>query len=737
VPREALRDFLYRFIAYVKSRRLYPPGHERLTKQLETWAEASESILASAGRVSLFIQPEAIFVSGEKFDATDRFTGEFAPELVKRLIRYISVERGAGPAELAALAEPLLLEPEALVQAGGARAVLAKAGVAHILVIEFSYDMGSYVASEADVEVARTLAHFERGVLPEQYVLRRLSELEVSAEEKERLGQLLLEPEVARRLATLTETLGQFAIQSQAEVHTSDLMLFVVRSLTQAEEESGEVSPQNAARVVSHLLDRVQERLFVVLADPHEREHRQILSQVAKQMLSPPEALLHWLAPDVDRLSLTLSGDLAELLKAIFSRAESGRRRIRFGETAVETLEAPDEAGGEKPVHVEKTPEETLDIADLGRQLEALQAQLADRRFSLGLASVGRAHIDILLELISREQDQAGRERLLRELGRAVGEQLATGGAEEILRLAERVLSEESLLSDEELDVFLLTPDVLRQALREYLGGEARWEVALHRMTERRQASFADALGRVALDAEKPYPLTSLERFIGPCQQELIVWLEQQLAAAGGPGAPGARTDGGTPAGRPSAPASGGTPKETQPAAPVERVVSLVLGCRTVRAVPLVEQLLGQAAPEGRRALLRHLVRIGDARAVSALTDQLLTGDASARQDILYLLGESREPLAEEALLTVAAKPHWRRGQLAERLTALSSLGRSAGARSVPLLRSLAQSWLLKVTPGGRRMRTAATDACRAVEARLEKERAEAGPSAMRASVDG
>jgi hypothetical protein len=698
VPREALRDFLYRFIAYVKSRKLYPPGHERLTKQLETWAEASESILASQGRVSLFIQPDAIFVSGERFGAEDRFTGEFAPELVKRLIRYISIDRGAGAEELAALAEPLLLEPEALAEAGGARAVLAKAGVAHILAIEFSYDMGSYVASEADVEVARTLAHFERGVLPEQYVLRRLSELDVSAEEKERLGQLLLEPEVARRLATLTETLGQFAIEGEAEVHTSDLMLFVVRSLTQAEGDLGPVGPENAGRLVSHLLDRVQERLFVVLADPHERERREVLSQVAKQMLSSPEALLHWLAPDVDRLSLTLSADLAELLKAIFSRAGSGRRRIRFGETALGTLEAPDEAGGEKPVHVHEAPEEKLDIADLARQLEALRGTLAGRRFSLGLESVGRAHIDILLELIRREEDRAGRERLLRELGRAVGGQLASGGGSEVLRLAERVLSEESLFSDEELDVFLLTPDVLRQALREYLAGESRWEVALHRMTERRQASFADALGRVALEADEAYPLTSLERLIGPCQQELITWLEQRLAPA-------------------------------EEAPPIDRVVSLVLGCRTVRAVPVVEGLLGQAAPEARRALLRHLVRIGDARAVSALTDQLLTSDASTRQDILYLLGESPEPLAEEALLHVAARPHWRRGQLAERLTAVFSLGRCGGERAVPLLRSLAQSWLLKVVPGGSRVRRGATAALRAVEARLEQKRAEAEPS--------
>jgi len=704
VPREALRDFLYRFVAYVKSRKLYPAGHERLAKQLESWAAAVETILASQDRVSLFVQPDAIFVSGQKFAGDDRFTAEFAPELVKRLIRYISIDRGVTAEELAALAEPLLLEPEALTEAGGARALLANAAVAHILVIEFSYDMGAYVASEADVEVARTLAHFERGLLPEQYVLRRLAELQVNTEEKARLGQLLLEPEVARRLGSLTETLGQFALEGEADVHTSDLVLFVVRSLSQAEQDLGAVSPQNAARLVSHLLGRVQERLFAVLADPREREHRGVLSQVAKQMLSSPEALLHWLAPDVDRLSLTLSADLAELLKAIFSRAESGRRRMPFGETALGTLEAPDEAGGKPPLHIEHSPEAAVDIPALARQLDDLHGGLAGRRFALGLESVGRAHIDILLELISREPSPAGRERLLRELGRTVGAQLTGGDGREILRLAERVLSEDGLLSDEELDVFLLTPDVLRQALREYLAGETRWEVALHRMTERRQASFADALGRVVLEAEEAYPLANLERFISPCQEELLTWLRERLRAGG-----------------PSVVAGTRIPAPTEAPAPVERVVSLVLGCRTVRAVPLVEQLLHQAGPEARRALLRHLVRIGDARAVSALTDQLATGDASTRQDILYLLGESSQPLAEETLLQVAVHFHWGKRQLAERLTALSSLARSAGERSLGPLRALARSWTLKVVPGGRQVRERAAAALRAAEARQEK----------------
>ena len=71
-PREVLRDFLYRGIAYVKARKLYPPGHERLAKQLANWLEAAEAVFTHQEEISFFVQPEAIFVSGEEFGADDR-----------------------------------------------------------------------------------------------------------------------------------------------------------------------------------------------------------------------------------------------------------------------------------------------------------------------------------------------------------------------------------------------------------------------------------------------------------------------------------------------------------------------------------------------------------------------------------------------------------------------------------------------------------------------------------------
>ena len=129
-----------------------------------------------------------------------------------------------------------------------------------------------------------------------------------------------------------------------------------------------------------------------------------------------------------------------------------------------------------------------------------------------------------------------------------------------------------------------------------------------------------------------------------------------------------------------------------------------------------------EVGPEARRALLRLLVRIEDARAVSALADHLLTSDRETRRDILYLLGQSSQPLAEETLLAVAARWHWLGGRLSERLTALSSLARCGGERAVPVLRRLARSWLLRLTPGGRQVRRRAAEALRAVEARLASE---------------
>ena len=694
-PREVLRDFLYRFIAYVKARKLYPPGHERLTKQLESWLEAAEAVFAHQEEVSLFVQPEAIFVSGQKFGADDRIASEFAPELVKRLVRYVTVEPGVTGEELAALGEPLLLEPEALRQAGGARSLLAEAGVSHVLVIEFSYDMGSYVTSEEEVEVVRILARYERGVLPEQYVLRRFGELQVSAEEKQRLGQLLQDPGAAGRLGSLAELVSRFAVGGEAEVHTSDLVLYVVRSLTQVERElDQEVTGQDSARVFSHLLDRVQERLMVALANPGEVERREVLSRVARQMMSSPEELIRWLSPDADRTAVALSPDLAELLKAIFSRAESGRRRVRFGEGVLRTLEAPEEEPSDAPVpRTERAEDRQVDLAELARRFAELREQLGDRRFALDLGAVVPAHIDILLELLKHENEPVARERILRELSTFVGQRLARtdrGGS----RLADRVLGESAHIDAADLEVLLLAPQVCRQALREFLGGEARWESALTRVAERHQVSFAAALGGLVVEAESAYPLAPLSDFLSACQDELVDWLQHRL-----------------------------DDEEHPP--PLDRVVSLTLACRNIRAAPLVERLLGEAGPQGRRALLRLLVQMNDARAVSSLSDQLLTSGRQTRQDILYLLGESSQPLAEEALLVVATRSHWPGRRLEERLTALSSLARCATERSLGRLRRLAGSWLLGLTAGGRQVRERAGGAVRMVEGRLAAGQAE------------
>lgn len=688
VPREALRDFLYRFIAYVKARKLYPPGHDRLRKQLESWLTATRAILEGSEEVRLFVQPGAVFVNGEEFGAGDRIASEFAPELVKRLIRYVAVQRGVEAEELAALAEPLLLEPEALRQAGGARAMLAEAGVAHLLLIEFSYDMGSYVASAEDVEVARTLARYEAGGLPEQYVLRRLGELGVGEQERRRLAQLLIQPEVAGRLSSLAEALGRFGKASRTEVHTSDLVLYVVRNLAQAEEELGGLGPREAAQAFIYLLDRLQERLLLALADREGRSRREVLTRVAQRMMSSPEELMRWLSPGSERLSVTLSPDLAELLKVIFSKAESGRRRIRFGDTVLKTLESSEEVEPEPSERTPRAEVREVRTAEVARRFNQLRAELGPTRFTLEEQAVTSAHLDVLLELLRRESQPAARERILRELAAVIGRNSAQGAP---WRLAQRLLGGRVDLQEQELEILLRSPSVAVLALEEFLDGEARWEPVLRGVAARQQAGFAEALARLVLEAPEAPPLSRLQGFIDICQDGLVDWLTARF-------------------------------QEPEVRGRMERVVSLVLACRTIRVVPLAERLLPEVGPEARRALLHLLVRIEDARAVSALADHLLTSDRETRRDILYLLGQSSQPLAEETLLAVAARWHWLGGRLSERLTALSSLARCGGERAVPVLRRLARSWLLRLTPGGRQVRRRAAEALRAVEARLASE---------------
>jgi hypothetical protein len=149
-----------------------------------------------------------------------------------------------------------------------------------------------------------------------------------------------------------------------------------------------------------------------------------------------------------------------------------------------------------------------------------------------------------------------------------------------------------------------------------------------------------------------------------------------------------------------------------------------------VRVIPLLERLLKMATPETERVLCQQLVRIDDPRAVDLLGQRLRSGPPALRRDLLYLLGQSSQPAAEELLLEVAGRNHLFRDALQDRLTAVSALGRRGGPLALRRLQEMARRWTLSILPGGRELRSRMLEAAAGIEERSWSRRAENGKQA-------
>jgi len=722
VGRDLLRDFLYRFIACLKARRLYPPGHARLKKQLDAWFEVTEAILAEQTRLSIFVQPEAIFVNGEEFAGgpsldpgagrdgragaarSDPIVAEVIPEFVKRFLRYIALERGVTRQELEALTDLLLVEPEELGDAGGARAYLSEHAGGHVRLIEYEYDMASYADDEEELETTRTRELFYEGLLPEQRVVHRLRELSASSEEKQVLSMFLKTPAVADRLRELVDVMkevgGSDGGRSAADLHVSDLIIHVVRRLARAS-ESGDIDLAQSIDAFVALLEQLRTHLQAALAEAEGDKGRAMLQHVAKQMLSSPEALLHWATSKPGQPTVAVSSDLAEVLKLIFTREDSGPRSFTFGDTELQPLDVSEPEVIEQEAPKPRPPPPGTDVTELAKRFQAIEEELRDRRLHMDLSKLGTSYLSVLLELLAHEKDPGARRRLLEELQKVLeleAQQSQQGGGSRPVGLFERATAG---LDKQERRALLAVPAIFSVALRELLQGNRRWSRALEEVAREHKAMAAEALGQLVLESEEPVQVHALDDLIFECEGELLDWVYRRLDDEGEP-------------------------------PPIQRLVALCSACQEVRVIPLVERLLGLAAPQAKRALYRLLVELDDPRAVELLTRQFRAGDAATREDILYLLGQSSQPAAESTLLEVALRNHLLGGGLRERLTAITALAHCGGELALTELGQMVHRWTLNFLPGGWTVRSRALEAISNIEDRLWTRRVES-----REPVDG
>jgi len=192
------------------------------------------------------------------------------------------------------------VQPEELRAAGGPTPMLEGLGAVRVRVFEFAFDMDQYAEQQERRHTIGLLVPFHDGEEAEAYIHDRLKELNLSPGENRKLQQLLAREEIREKLKTMQRLMGRVSAGAGEEIRTSDMLLYLVRSLHQMESGLEGVDETNLARVFSHLFDHVNRHLSTTLEDARDMPHRKVLDRVARQTISSPKALIEWLEAPLD-----------------------------------------------------------------------------------------------------------------------------------------------------------------------------------------------------------------------------------------------------------------------------------------------------------------------------------------------------------------------------------------------------------------------------------------------------
>lgn len=706
-----LREFLRRLLGYVKSRKLYPPGHARPVAQLDAWHRAAVEILAAVPELTLYVEPDALIIAGRRLDDREPFAAELTAEFIRRLVRHVAAAPGVRAEDLAAVADILLLDPAELKARGGAAAVIAGANAAAITVMEFSYDMQRYVEDPSDVELVRTLARCNAAGKPEE-VLGKFAEQRVSADERRLLKELLADGAIREKLGALGALVGGSdaaaeGVRATTQVRASDVLLLLVRELGAASADGAELTLPRKAQIAA-LLDRMKTDLASAAVRAAVASQEQTLSTVATTLFGSRDAVRHWLSDS--RSVRTQNGEgSAEALRAIFSRTGGAARSIRLGTSVMTTLEVPGAAPAAAPAAAPgmtpaappgKAPAAAppakragvppdATIADVVRGLAALTEKCNGAMLRLDPAKVKLGHRDTLLALVEREQDAAARDGIGRRLAAFLNRNLESDAQEGAALMTGVTEAGGMMLRDSDRTILAEEPAVCTWALGRLIdANEMVWYVALRAVAKRARAVFAQAFGTLLLTRSAEMPEARLQEFCPLCDEDLCRFLAMKVAAE-------------TRSGR------------------LERIVGCVLACGSPAAVDAIERLFPRVGSDARHRLITRLIEIDNREALRVLSCELATADLHVRVTIIKMLGYSTNTMAEEILADQLRGGRAGKADIEEQQACLGSLRRLGTARCLDVVRAISGDWRLFFSAKGRELRAQARSVAETVQARL------------------
>ena len=689
--REEASKFLNHFIAFVKARKLYAEGHARLVHRMGEWKKACATLHDRFDEIDMLIKSNSIYVNRFLFELDTPLLTAFAPELIRRLIRFISIGPGVMEDELNALAELLLEDPETLAARGGARSALRARHPEHIRLYEFSYDMENTMDSEEDFELVRLLARYEYGEDAEGYVIGRLNQMNAAPKDRARLRRLLSSKVLSRDLEKLRELIDETTTCADLGVHASDLLIHLVKSLEPYESLFDQEGDHFLEKILEAVVRGLRERLEDTRSTSSPKAdlpRKELLDQVAERTLSTPAVLIEWLSLDVNGLGLELSDRQSDALKTIFARPEGENRKIRFGNTEIEALKiTPTRSSRPAPSKRDDLP--TADTLEgIAEAFDDLASVVKGSCFRLQADYRGAPHLDTLIELYLHEKKPEARARIHLEMAEFLTRCLADQDTQKVLpddwtsRLRKG-------LNPSDLPLLFRTSSLCEVILRRHLEGGEDWGVVLGEVSKEESAAFAGALGRILTREDSTVTVADVADYIPHCQDKLVSWLFNVLNG-------------------------------DEPPPPHEKIMVLLGTVHSERIVPLVEIYLKDLDPDDGFDLLEHLIAIDTPQAARVVCAQLARADEITRESVIHLLGRSRQSIAEQTLMRLLEAPSiWSWKNAHETMAALNALKLCGTEKSLVVIEALIRRWWMVLTSPGRQTRNLARETLTEVNERI------------------
>jgi len=696
-------DFLKYFIAYIKTRRLYPPGHDRVKNQSKLLFEAIDKIFSSQDSISFLIHPKSITVCGVVFDDKDQNISQFAPEFIKRQIRYMIIENGVTQKEIDSLIQLMLMDPIEIQEAGGAVTILDQEETHHILLFEFSYDMNSFIKSDDDFDTIKTLIQYAHGPTTKSYILKRLNEMDLNDEHHGRLKKLVQEEDIKYELSALHDLFGAMPSEVKNNIHTSDFLLQLMGCFNKSPCSVEKIKDSDITRIFKCVLNRLHGKLQGFL-DPEtdlsdieglegfeDIPHEQLLEKIVRNLISSPKSLVQWLSMDEKHFEVKLSSNQNAILKSIFSVPEDGRRKIRFGKTTLETLESPSSNGSESldldldQINIEPAPLKEMETLFL-----KLKQEFSSVHINLAKPPHPIIYIDTILEMIGLEKDWYSKARIIEELERFLNRRMGDKTDRAHLDCLKKIVSK---LKDSDITCLLKSSAMYRLILNKYLHGETQWKKALLQPENRRPSTIVSCIGKMIMEDTNPPQEISLKEFLLPYQEKMVNWMISYI-------------------------------NNNPPPYPIERIIPVIQICNTSRVVTLTNLLFENMSMLDCQPLIESLILAGNPHTIRSVIMLHEKVDKSSRIYIYQQLRKSSHPAAEQLFLKVA---DFRKSNKTfhpeERNAAIDALKECGTSRSLDLLESLSKRWTLIFTSNGRKTRTLAADAIVAIKMRLAQRR--------------